>query len=72
MALVSLQDVSISFGGPLVLDQVTLHIEQGERACLLGRNGEGKSTLMRLINDDLVPDQGELLRQQGLRVGYLP
>lgn len=72
MALVSLQDVSISFGGPLVLDQVTLHIEQGERACLLGRNGEGKSTLMRLINDDLAPDHGEILRQQGLRVGYLP
>lgn len=72
MALVSLQDVSISFGGPLVLDQVTLHIEQGERACLVGRNGEGKSTLMRLINDDDVPDRGEVLRQQGLRVGYLP
>ncbi|ETX04377.1 MAG: hypothetical protein ETSY2_29145, partial [Candidatus Entotheonella gemina] len=72
MALVSLQDVSISFGGPLVLDRVTLHIEQGERACLVGRNGEGKSTLMRLINDDLVPDHGEVLRQQGLRVGYLP
>ncbi|PON09999.1 ABC transporter ATP-binding protein, partial [Candidatus Entotheonella serta] len=46
--------------------------EQGERACLLGRNGEGKSTLMRLINDDLAPDHGEILRQQGLRVGYLP
>ncbi len=72
MALISLQDVSISFGGPLVLDQVTLHIEQGERACLLGRNGEGKSTLMRLICNDLVPDHGEILRQQGLRVGYLP
>jgi ATP-binding cassette subfamily F protein uup len=72
MALISLQDVSISFGGPLVLDQVTLHIEQGERACLLGRNGEGKSTLMQLINDDLAPDHGEVLRQQGLRVGYLP
>jgi ABC transport system ATP-binding/permease protein len=72
MALVSLQDVSISFGGPLVLDRVTLHIEQGERACLLGRNGEGKSTLMRLISDDLVPDHGDILRQQGLRVGYLP
>ena len=72
MALVSLQDVSISFGGPLVLDGVTLHIEQGERACLLGRNGEGKSTLMRLINDDVAPDRGEVLRQQGLRVGYLP
>ncbi len=72
MALISLQDVSISFGGPLVLDQVTLHIEQGERACLLGRNGEGKSTLMRLISNDLAPNRGEVLRQQGLRVGYLP
>ena len=72
MALISLQDVSISFGGPLVLDQVTLHIEQGERACLLGRNGEGKSTLLQLISGDLVPDHGEVLRQQGLRVGYLP
>lgn len=72
MALISLQDVSISFGDPLVLDQVTLHIEQGERACLLGRNGEGKSTLMRLISNDLVPDRGDILRQQGLRVGHLP
>jgi len=72
MALISLQDISISFGGPLVLDQVTLHLEQGERACLLGRNGEGKSTLMRLINEEIVPDHGEILRQQGLRVGYLP
>ncbi len=72
MALISLQDISLSFGGPLVLDQVTLHIEQGERACLLGRNGEGKSTLMRLISNDLTPDRGEVLRQQGLRVGYLP
>jgi ATP-binding cassette subfamily F protein uup len=72
MALISLQDVSISFGGPLVLDQVTLHIEQGERVCLLGRNGEGKSTLLQLVSGALVPDHGEVLRQQGLRVGYLP
>jgi ATP-binding cassette subfamily F protein uup len=72
MALISLRDVSVSFGGPPVLEHLTLHIEAGERVCLLGRNGEGKSTLMRLISGDLSPDTGDVLRQQGLRIGHLP
>jgi ATP-binding cassette subfamily F protein uup len=72
MALISLRDVSVSFGGPSVLEHLTLHIEAGERVCLLGRNGEGKSTLMRLISGDLSPDTGDVLRQQGLRIGHLP
>ena len=72
MALISLRDVSVSFGGPAVLEHLTLHIEVGERVCLLGRNGEGKSTLMRLISGDLSPDTGDILRQQGLRIGHLP
>ena len=72
MALVSLQEVSVSFGGPLVLDRVTLHIESGQRVCLLGRNGEGKSSLMRIISAELTPDQGDVQHQQGLRIGHLP
>ena len=72
MALISLREVSVSFGGPSVLEHLTLHIEAGERVCLLGRNGEGKSTLMRLISGDLAPDTGDVLRQQGLRIGHLP
>ena len=72
MALISLQDVSVSFGGPHVLERISLNIEAGERVCLLGRNGEGKSTLMKLISDELGPDRGEIIRQQGLRVGRLP
>ena len=72
MALISLRDVSVSFGGPSVLEHLTLHIEAGERVCLLGRNGEGKSTLMRLISGELSPDTGDVLRQQGLRIGHLP
>ena len=44
MALLSLRNVSLAFGGPKLLDQVNLEIEPGERVCLLGRNGEGKST----------------------------
>jgi ATP-binding cassette subfamily F protein uup len=72
MALLSLRNVSLAFGGPKLLDQVNLEIEPGERVCLLGRNGEGKSTLLRLIRGELQPDEGQVLRQQGLRVSLLP
>ena len=72
MALLSLRDVSLAFGGPRLLDQVDWQIERGERVCLLGRNGEGKSTLLRLISGDLEPDEGQVIRQQGLRIARLP
>jgi ATP-binding cassette subfamily F protein uup len=72
MALLSLRDVSLAFGGPRLLDQVELQIESGERVGLLGRNGEGKSTLLRLIHGEIEPDEGEVIRQQGLRVSFLP
>ena len=72
MALVSLRGVRLAFGGPPLLDGVDLMIERGERVCLLGRNGEGKSTLLRLIRGDIEPDDGEVVRQSGLRVARLP
>ena len=72
MALLSLRNVSLAFGGPRLLDQVELQIEPGERVCLLGRNGEGKSTLLRLIRGEIEPDEGQVIRQQGLRIGRLP
>ncbi len=72
MALLSLRNVSLAFGGPRLLDQVELQIEQGERVCLLGRNGEGKSTLLRLIQGEIEPDEGQVIRQQGLRIARLP
>jgi ABC transport system ATP-binding/permease protein len=72
MALLSLRNVSLAFGGPKLLDQVELQIEAGERVCLLGRNGEGKSTLLRLIRGEIGPDEGQVLRQQGLRTSLLP
>jgi ABC transport system ATP-binding/permease protein len=71
MALLSLRGVSLSFGGPKLLDQVDFAVERGERVCLLGRNGEGKSTLLRLIDGAIEPDEGEVLRQQGLRIARL-
>jgi ATP-binding cassette subfamily F protein uup len=62
MAIVSLLDVSLSFGGAPLLDRVNLQIERGERVCLVGRNGAGKSTLMKVIAGDLKPDEGQVFR----------
>jgi ATP-binding cassette subfamily F protein uup len=72
MALLSLRNVSLAFGGPRLLDGVDLQVERGDRLCLLGRNGEGKSTLLKLIRGEIDPDEGEIVRQQGLRVARLP
>ena len=71
MALVSMRGVSLAFGGPLLLDKVDWMVERGERVGLVGRNGAGKSTLMRLLHGDLAPDDGEVIRPQGVRVARL-
>ena len=55
MGLIALNNVSIGFGGPLLLDGVSLRIEPGERIGLVGRNGSGKTTLMKILCDELNP-----------------
>ncbi len=72
MALVSMRGVSVAFGGPTLLDRVDWQVERGERVGLVGRNGAGKSTLMRLLHGDLKPDDGEVIRPQGVRISRLP
>lgn len=72
MPLIALSDVTLRFRGPPVLDQANLTIEPGERLCLLGRNGTGKTTLLRLLQGSLESDRGEVIRQQGLRTTLLP
>jgi ATP-binding cassette subfamily F protein uup len=72
MSLISLQDVNLGFGGPLLLENINLQIERGEWIGLLGRNGMGKSTLLKLLNGSLSPESGIVSRQQNLRVAYLP
>ena len=71
MALVSLRDVSVAFGGPAVLDRVSLSVEKGERSCVTGRNGEGKSTLLKVIAGMIEPDGGEVIREKGCRIAYV-
>lgn len=72
MALISIQEVSIGFGGPRLLDDVNLQIERGEWVGLLGRNGVGKSTLLKLIGGEIFPHSGTIARQQNIQVAYLP
>ncbi len=71
MALVSLQSIKVSFGGPLLLENVDLSIDRGERVCLVGRNGTGKSTIMRLITGEVKPDGGKIVFQQGVKITLL-
>src|SRR5689334_5684922 len=71
MALLTMQEVSIAFGGLPLLDRAAFAIERGERVCLLGRNGAGKSTLMKLLDATIVPDSGEVVRQTGITVARL-
>jgi len=72
MALLSLQEISVRFGGPWLLEGATLNVERGERVCLLGRNGEGKSTLLKVAAGQLAPDAGEVVRARNLATAMMP
>jgi len=72
MALVSVQDISLAFGGPLLFDQMNLQIERNERIALLGRNGTGKTTLMKILSKQMAPDTGNIVYQKGINAAYLP
>ncbi len=68
--IVRLEDVSVGYGGPPVLRKLNLRIDQDDRIALLGANGQGKSTLSKLIADRLNPSEGAIHRSSKLRIGY--
>ncbi|MDR0620892.1 MAG: ABC-F family ATP-binding cassette domain-containing protein [Deltaproteobacteria bacterium] len=72
MSLVSFADVSRFHNRQDVLKGVTLSIEAGERVGLVGRNGAGKTTVIRLIMGEEAPDSGQVVKARGLKLGYLP
>ena len=69
--LLSLKSVTLAFGGPSVLEDATLNVFSGDRICVTGRNGEGKSTLLKVLSGDLEPDSGEIVRAPGLKTAFL-
>jgi ATP-binding cassette subfamily F protein uup len=70
VALLSLKQITVSYGGPNLLNKVDFQLDRGERVCLVGRNGAGKSTLMKLIAGELTADGGEI-RGSDLKIARL-
>ncbi len=71
MIFVDLKEVTLGFGGTPLLENISLQIHENEKVALIGRNGQGKSTLLKLIEGRILPDKGEIQRSQGARVTYL-
>src|SRR5688572_4231262 len=71
MPLVSLDAVSIAFGHLPLLDSIALRVEPRERIAVIGRNGTGKSTLLKILSGTIEPDSGTVWREPGLRVARL-
>ncbi|MBP85611.1 MAG: ABC transporter ATP-binding protein [Planctomycetaceae bacterium] len=72
MPLVTIKDLSIRYHGPALLDDVSCQIDEGQRIGLLGRNGAGKTTFMRMLCGDVEPDGGEISFTDGAFVSLLP
>ncbi|HZR19171.1 MAG TPA: ABC-F family ATP-binding cassette domain-containing protein [Verrucomicrobiae bacterium] len=71
-ALLTANDLALAYGHQCLLQAVTLSVAPGEKVGLLGRNGCGKTSLLRILADHQQPDAGEVARRRGLRIGYLP
>lgn len=72
MSIVRLENVSLAYGLRPLLDHVSFAIEEKQKICLLGRNGEGKSSLMSLLIKKTLPDSGDIFFQKGIKIGSLP
>jgi ABC transport system ATP-binding/permease protein len=69
--LITLEDISLDFGVGALLSHAKLHVMAGERICLIGRNGAGKSSLLKIIEGTLLPDSGSVWRKPGARIARL-
>ncbi len=72
MTLLKLSNVSLAYGNNPLLDGVSWQIARGERVCIIGRNGTGKSSMLSLVKGSQLPDDGEIWRAPGLKIGQLP
>ena len=71
MPILSAQNITLRFGGPPLLDNVSFDIEAGDRICLVGRNGEGKSTLLKVLTGEMEANSGEIVKKTGLKVSRM-
>ena len=71
MAQIRLRGISLAFGPDKLLDDAELVIDQGERIAVLGRNGQGKSTLLKVLHGEIEPDEGERVISDGVKIARL-
>ena len=72
MTLLKFTDVSLAYGAMPLLDKVSWQIARGERVCIIGRNGTGKSSMLRLVKGEQKADDGVIWRAPALKIGELP
>jgi ATP-binding cassette subfamily F protein 3 len=70
--MIRLEDVSVGFGDDPLFEDVSWHLRPATHVGLVGRNGTGKTTLLRVLAEELVPDTGRVLKRGGIRIGWLP
>lgn len=71
MPILSAQNILLRFGGPPLLDNVSFDIEAGDRICLVGRNGEGKSTLLKILTGEMEMNSGDIVKKSGLKISRM-
>lgn len=71
MSIINVQNVSHSFGGRVIFEDISFRLLKGEHVGLIGANGEGKSTFMKIITNNLIPDEGKISFSNSVRVGYM-
>lgn len=72
MNLLTVEGVSKAFGDKIIFDNITFGIDEGDRIGLIGINGTGKSSLLKIVAGEDAPDSGQIVKKNGLRIGYLP
>ena len=72
MSVTVLENVSLSLGGKVIVEELGLRLADGDRVGLIGPNGSGKTSLLRLISGDQAPDGGVIRSRKHARIGYLP
>lgn len=72
MSLLKFTEVSLAYGSTPLLEKISWQIAKGERVCVIGRNGAGKSNLLKLVRGSQLPDEGEIWRAPALKIGELP
>ncbi len=70
--MINLANISLQFNGNYLFENVSFKINSGDKISLVGANGTGKSSLLKIITGDIQPESGKVLKQKNISIGYLP